>query len=464
MTLIRSISGIRGTVGGTAGKGLSPVDILRFTAAYAWWIKQNSITKHPKVVIGRDARISGNMVSKLVTGTLMGSGIDVIDTGLAATPTVEMAVMNENADGGIIVTASHNPGEWNALKLLNNKGEFISDNDGHIILEMVDNENIFSKISYPDSHHLGSYADTNGYHKFHIQKILSLPCVDVPAIRQAGFTVVVDAVNSVGGIVIPELLEALGVKTIHRLFCEPDGRFPHNPEPLPEHLTDISEMVIRYKADLGFVVDPDVDRLAIVCEDGSMFGEEYTLVSVADYVLRQTPGNTVSNLSSTRALRDITLANGNEYFASAVGEVNVVEQMKKCNAVIGGEGNGGVIFPALHYGRDALVGIALFLSNLAKSNLSCSQLKSTYPEYHIIKKKLPLTNEDSPDEMLDKLKNKFKNTPGVIINDTDGVKLDFSEGWVHMRKSNTEPILRIYAESRSIGQAEKLVEMALDGI
>jgi len=457
MTLIKSISGIRGTIGGNQGEGLSPFDIVKFTAAYAIFNKKQCDKEKIRIVVGRDARISGVMVNNLVCGTLMGIGADVIDAGLSTTPTIEVAVTEMNADGGIILTASHNPKQWNALKLLNNKGEFLSADDGEEVLRIGDSPDInFSEVD-----HLGSYTEYKSAIQDHINKILELEFVDVYAIKKANFTIAVDAVNSTGGISIPELLEALGVKNIIKLYCEPNGHFPHNPEPLPENLKEISKLVVDKKADLGFVVDPDVDRLAIVCEDGSMFGEEYTLVAVADYVLKNTKGNTVSNMSSTRALRDVTEASGGEYFASAVGEVNVVEMMKSKNAVIGGEGNGGVIYPEIHYGRDALVGIALFLTYLAKSGKSCLELRKSYPDYFISKNKIQLSPEMNVDEILNKIKEEYKDQP---INTIDGVKIEFGKKWVHLRKSNTEPIIRIYSESDTLENADKLANEVIEKI
>ncbi len=449
MTLIKSISGIRGTIGGKPGDNLTPLDIVKFTAAFGNWIKQQSGKDKCAVVLGRDARISGPMAEQLVCGTLMGLGIDVINTGFATTPTVEIAVTEAKADGGMILTASHNPKQWNALKLLNNKGEFINDAEGRKVLQMADSDNcIFENV---DS--LGKILNRNDFNETHINKILALPLTDRAAIKAAGFKIAIDCVNSVGGIVLPSLLKALGVNEVFELYCTPDGQFPHNPEPLPENLTEISKLVKDKKADLGFVVDPDVDRLAIVCEDGSMFGEEYTLVAVADYVLSKKPGNTVSNLSSTRALCDVTEQHGGKYTASAVGEVNVVNAMKLTNAVIGGEGNGGVIYPELHYGRDALVGIALFLSHLAHSKLKCTQLKAKYPAYFISKNKIELTPGIDVDKILEEMKNRHSDKK---INDSDGVRIDFDKEWVHLRKSNTEPIIRVYAESSTEEQSQKL--------
>jgi phosphomannomutase len=450
VTLIKSISGIRGTIGGRPGEGLTPVDVVRFTAAYGTWL----INKNPKkltVVIGRDARISGEMVQNLVAGTLKGLGIDVIYLGLSTTPTVEMSVVEHKAEGGIIITASHNPKQWNALKLLNNKGEFISAADGDSILKIADEES----FAFADASKIGKFTtDANAIQK-HIEKILALPLVDKEAIKTKNFKVAIDCVNSTGGIAVPALLRALGVENIYELYCEPNGLFPHNPEPLPENLRDLSNEVKRKKAHFGISVDPDVDRLAIVCEDGEMFGEEYSLVAVADYVLKNKKGNTVSNLSSTRALKDITAKAGGSYFSAAVGEVNVVQAMKENGAVIGGEGNGGIIYPELHYGRDALVGIALFLTHLAKSGKSCSLLRSTYPNYFISKNKIELTPEMNVDDVLEAIKIKYSRNP---MNTIDGVKIEFDKEWVHLRKSNTEPIIRIIAEGMSQTTAENLAE------
>ncbi|UPT69129.1 MAG: phosphoglucosamine mutase [Sphingobacteriales bacterium JAD_PAG50586_3] len=456
MALIKSISGIRGTIGGKAGDALTPYDIVKFSAAYGTWIKQRS-GKKATIVIGRDARISGEMVRSLVSGTLIGLGIDVIDLGLSTTPTVEIAVPEEKADGGIIITASHNPKQWNALKLLNEKGEFISDADGKEVLALTESDG----ISFAEVTHIGKYTQNNSYLQKHIDKILALGLVDVEAIKKAEFTVAVDAVNSTGGIYVPELLTALGVKKVIKLYCDPTGDFPHNPEPLPENLLDIAKEVKKSKAHLGIVVDPDVDRLTIVCEDGEMFGEEYTLVAVADYILKNTKGNTVSNMSSTRALRDVTQKHGGSYEASAVGEVNVVELMKKNNAIIGGEGNGGIIYPELHYGRDALVGIALFLTHLAKSGKSCSKLRYEYPNYYISKNKIELTPEINVDEVLERIKDKYKKYP---VNTVDGVKIEFDTEWVHLRRSNTEPIIRIYAESANEVTANTLAKKIISDI
>ena len=434
MTLIKSISGIRGTIGGQTSENLTPIDTVKFAAAYGTFIKKRNPSKDKiSVVIGRDARISGKMISSLVANTLVGLGIDVIDLGLSTTPTIEVAVPLENADGGIILTASHNPKQWNALKLLNEKGEFLNEEDGEVILETAERDD----FNFAEVDDLGTYSKDQTYLKKHIHEVLNLELVDIDAIRKAKFKVVVDGVNSTGGIFIPALLKELNVECVE-LYCTPNGQFPHNPEPLKEHLTDISELVIKENADFGIVVDPDVDRLALVCEDGSMFGEEYTLVSVADYVLSKNPGNTVSNLSSTRALSDVTKKYNCEYYASAVGEVNVVEQMKSCNAIIGGEGNGGIIYPSLHYGRDALVGIALFLTNLAEKQISCSDLRRTYPNYFISKNKIDLDPSTDIQYIFDQLK---ENYSSKRINLVDGMKIDFDNGWVHLRRSNTEPII-----------------------
>ncbi|MBK9542783.1 MAG: phosphoglucosamine mutase [Bacteroidetes bacterium] len=435
------------------GEGLTPVDIVKYTAAYGTWLMSTitKSTKRPVVALGRDARISGEMVQNLVAGTLKGLGIDVIYLGLSTTPTVEVAVVDLKADGGIILTASHNPKQWNALKLLNHLGEFISAADGAEVLRIA-NEDAFT---FAEVNKLGKYTTEPHYHLKHIEKILSLPLVDVKAIKARKFRVVIDCVNSTGGIVLPALLKALGVDEIIELYCEPNGQFPHNPEPLPEHLGDIAKEVKKKNAHLGIVVDPDVDRLALVCEDGEMFGEEYTLVAVADFILKHKKGNTVSNLSSTRALRDVTEKAGGKYFAAAVGEVNVVEAMKANHAVIGGEGNGGIIYPDLHYGRDALVGIALFLTHLAHSGKTTSMLRSTYPNYYISKNKIELTPEINVDMILEGIQSKYKKQP---INTIDGVKIEFDREWVHLRKSNTEPIIRIYAESQSQTTAENLAE------
>ena len=457
MTLIKSISGIRGTIGGKPGDSLTPVDVVKFTSAYSTWLINRNPDKKCKVVIGRDARISGSMVNSLVSGTLCSLGIDVVDTGLSTTPTVEMAVTFENAQGGIILTASHNPKQWNALKLLNEKGEFISAADGEEILRLAES----GEIVYTDVNKLGQVTFDNQSMARHIEAILALPMVDKKAIAAKNFKIAIDCVNSTGGIAVPALLNALGVKDIVELYCQPNGNFPHNPEPLPENLTEISKVVLNKKAHLGIVVDPDVDRLAIVCEDGEMFGEEYTLVAVADYVLKNKKGNTVSNLSSTKALRDVTEKAGGKYSASAVGEVNVVEMMKATNAVIGGEGNGGVILPELHYGRDALVGIALFLTHLAKYGKSCSMLRASYPDYFISKNKIELTPDIDVDQILEGIKNKYSKQP---VNVVDGVKIEFDNEWVHLRRSNTEPIIRIYSESQSMTTANNLAEKIISDI
>ncbi len=448
MSLIKSISGIRGTIGGKVGEGLNPLDIVKFTAAYATFIRKTSTVKSNKIVVGRDARISGEMVLHTVTGTLIGMGFDVINIGLATTPTTELAVTMEKACGGIILTASHNPKQWNALKLLNEKGEFLNAAEGKEVLQIAANED----FSFVEVDQLGKVYERADYTQKHIENVLSLDLVDKDAIANAGFRVAIDCVNSVGGIAIPALLEALGVKKIEKLYCDPNGQFPHNPEPLPEHLTDIADLLKKGNADVGFVVDPDVDRLAIICENGNMFGEEYTLVAVADYVLSHTPGNTVSNLSSSRALRDVTRAHGQQYNAAAVGEVNVVAKMKETNAIIGGEGNGGVIYPASHYGRDALVGIALFLTYLAKSGKKVSEIKASFPPYVIAKQKVQLTPDINVDALLNVVKTKYAQ---YEITDIDGVKIDFPDKWVHLRKSNTEPIIRVYAEAKDTDTAEK---------
>jgi phosphomannomutase len=458
MTLIKSISGFRGTIGGAPDNGLTPIDIVKFTSAYGTWLRQVNKNNHLKVVIGRDARISGEMVLNLVVGTLQGLGIDVIDLGFSTTPTVEIAVPMENADGGIILTASHNPKQWNALKLLNEKGEFITAQEGKDLLDIAEN----NAFNYADVDDLGKYTQDDTYLQKHIDSILNLDLVDVEAIKRSNFKVAVDAVNSTGGIFIPALLKALGVNEIIELYCEPNGIFPHNPEPLPENLTEIAKQVVVQKADLGFVVDPDVDRLCMVSENGEMFGEEYTLVAVADYILKHTSGNTVSNMSSTRALRDVTEKNKGNYFASAVGEVNVVDMMKENNAIIGGEGNGGVIYPASHYGRDALVGIALFLSHLAKSESNtCSELRASYPDYYISKNKIELTPQINVDSILINIAEKYKNED---VNTIDGVKINFESEWVHLRKSNTEPIIRIYSESKSKEKADELANSIIEDI
>ncbi|TDL99507.1 MAG: phosphoglucosamine mutase [Flavobacteriaceae bacterium] len=448
MTLIKSISGFRGTIGGKVADNLTPPDIVGFAAGYGQWIKENWKKENYKIVVGRDARISGSMVSQLVCSTLSAMGIDVIDLGLSTTPTVEMMVPYLVADGGIILTASHNPKQWNALKLLNNKGEFISASDGEALLKIVESSN----FDFSDVDSLGKYSKYDSAIELHIERILELPYVDVNAIKERDFTVVVDAVNSTGGIAIPLLLEKLGVN-FHKLYCEPNGDFPHNPEPLKEHLGDLSAMVVSKKADFGITVDPDVDRLALVNEDGSMFGEEYTLVAVADYVLELNPSDTVSNMSSTRALADVTQKYGRNYHASAVGEVNVVEKMKEVGAKIGGEGNGGIILPELHYGRDALVGIAIFLTLLAKRDMSCKELRDSYPSYFMSKTKIELTPELDVDGILEKIALHYKDQKVSTI---DGVKIDFEKGWIHLRKSNTEPIIRIYTEAQSQELADKM--------
>lgn len=457
MALIKSISGIRGTIGGRAGEGLSPLDVVKFTSAYAAFIKSTKNAASNTIVVGRDARISGEMVNKLVVGTLLGMGMDVTDIGLATTPTTEIAVVMEKAAGGIILTASHNPKQWNALKLLNEKGEFLNAKEGETILQLAEAED----FTFAEVDNVGKLTTKNDYTQKHIESVLALNLVDIEAIKAADFKVAIDCVNSVGGIVIPELLEALGVKTIEKLYCEPNGHFPHNPEPLPEHLTEISSVMESGKFDVGFVVDPDVDRLAIISEDGSMFGEEYTLVAVADYILRHTPGNTVSNLSSTRALRDVTKKYNCDYYAAAVGEVNVVAKMKATNAVIGGEGNGGIIYPASHYGRDALVGIALFLTHLAKEKKSVSELRKTYPNYFMSKNKIELTPQIDVDGVLAVIKGSYKQ---YEVNDIDGVKIDFPQGWVHLRKSNTEPIIRIYSEAGTPEQADNFAKAIMEEI
>ncbi|MDE5844279.1 MAG: phosphoglucosamine mutase [Muribaculaceae bacterium] len=451
MSLIKSISGIRGTIGSRPGDGLSPLDIVKFTAAYAAFIKKTTDCRSRLIVVGRDARLSGKMVNDIVVGTLVAMGFDVINIGLATTPTTEIAVVEEGACGGIILTASHNPKQWNALKLLNKDGEFLNDAQGKEVLRIAETE----EYQFVSVDELGHEYVNETYTRRHIDKVLDLDLVDVEAISKADFTVAVDAVNSVGGVVIPELLRRLGVKNIIELNCEPTGHFAHTPEPIPENLTQISSLMKNSKADVGFVVDPDVDRLAIVMENGEMFVEEYTLVAVADYILSKTPGATVSNLSSSRALRDVTAAHGCEYNASAVGEVNVVTKMKETGAVIGGEGNGGVIYPASHYGRDALVGVALFLTLLAKSGKKVSELKKQYPAYSIAKSKIELTPEINVDKILEAVKQRFA---GEKITDIDGVKIDFADSWVHLRKSNTEPIIRIYSEAHTMNEAESLAE------
>ncbi len=455
MSLVKSISGIRGTIGGRVGDGLNPVDIVRFTAAYATQ-RRAAMPDNQTIVVGRDARISGEMVYQLVSGTLMGMGYDVVNIGLASTPTTELAVIGEKAAGGIILTASHNPKQWNALKLLNEKGEFLNDEEGKGVLAIAEAEDFcFAEVD------LLGHISQKDYLPYHIQNVLGLKLVDKQAIEAKNFTVAIDCVNSVGGIAIPAILHALGVKNIIELNCTPNGQFPHNPEPLPQHLTEISDLLRSGKADVGFVVDPDVDRLAIVCENGDMFGEEYTLVSVADYVLSHTPGNTVSNMSSTRALSDVTRSHGGSYSASAVGEVNVTTEMKATQAVIGGEGNGGVIYPESHYGRDALVGIALFLSSLAHKGCTVSELRKTFPNYFISKNRIELTPDIDVDKVLAHAKEVFKNER---LNNKDGVKIDFADGWVHLRKSNTEPIIRVYSEAATMEEANELAQKVIKTI
>ena len=455
MALIKSISGIRGTIGGKAGEGLNPLDIVKFTSAYATLIRRTTKVDSNKIVVGRDARISGEMVKNVVCGTLMGMGFDVVNIGLASTPTTEVAVTMEGACGGIIITASHNPRHWNALKLLNEKGEFLNAAEGQEVLRIAEAED----FDFADVDTLGKYTEDNTYDQKHIDMVLGLDLVDVEAIRKANFRVAFDAVNSVGGVVLPKLLEQLGVKTVTPLFAEPTGDFQHNPEPLEKNLGDIMALMAKGEHDVAFVVDPDVDRLAFICEDGKMYGEEYTLVTVADYVLKHTPGNTVSNLSSTRALRDVTAKYGMEYNAAAVGEVNVVTKMKETNTVIGGEGNGGVIYPAAHYGRDALVGIALFLSHLAHEGKTVSELRKTYPEYFIAKNRIDLDANTDVDAILAKVKDMFKDEQ---VNDIDGVKIDFPDKWVHLRKSNTEPIIRVYSEAATMAEADEIGKKIMD--
>ncbi|SHN77836.1 phosphoglucosamine mutase [Chitinophaga sp. CF418] len=455
MALIKSISGIRGTIGGKPGEGLSPLDVVKFTAAFGTWLTKQSDNK--KVVIGRDGRISGEMVKQLVVATLNGLGLDVVDLDLSTTPTVEVAVKAEQAAGGIILTASHNPREWNALKLLNSEGEFISGDDGAIVLDLAARED----FSFADVNKLGTYQKDDSYLQKHIDMVVNYPLVDVPAIKARNFKVVVDAVNSTGAIFIPALLKALGVEEVTVLFDEVNGRFSHNPEPLPENLTALSNEVNKSSADLGIAVDPDVDRLCFVCEDGSMFGEEYTLVAVADYILKSRKGNTVSNLSSTQALKDVTLKNGGEYHPSAVGEVNVVRKMKEVNAVIGGEGNGGIIVPDLHYGRDALIGIGLFLSHVAQSKKNLKALRNSYPDYFISKNKIELDKGVDVVTIFDKIKGKYRNQP---INIEDGLKIEFDRDWVHLRTSNTEPIIRIYAESQNETTADNIAKRIMQDI
>ena len=463
MSLIKSISGIRGTIGGRAGEGLNPLDIVKFTSAYATLIRRTTNISSNKIVVGRDARISGEMVKNIVCGTLMGMGFDVVDIGLASTPTTEIAVTMEGACGGIIITASHNPRHWNALKLLNEKGEFLNAEEGNEVLSIAEAED----FDYADVDHIGSYTEDSTYDQKHVDMVLNLDLVDAEAIRRQHFKVAFDSINSVGGIILPRLLRALGVEDITALYDKPTGDFQHNPEPLEKNLSDIMSLMAKGGKDVGFVVDPDVDRLAFICEDGTMYGEEYTLVTVADYILKHTPGNTVSNLSSTRALRDVTRKYGMEYNAAAVGEVNVVTKMKETNTVIGGEGNGGVIYPAAHYGRDALVGIALFLSHLAHErennpSLSVSQLRATYPEYAIAKNRIDLDPSTNVDAILAKVKDLYSSQPDTEVNDIDGVKIDFPDKWVHLRKSNTEPIIRVYSEAATIEAADEIGKTIMD--
>lgn len=450
MTLIKSISGIRGTIGGQPGENLTPIDIVKFTTAYARFMSEANRDKRLRIVVGRDARVSGEMVNDIIEGTLLGCGVDVINIGLCTTPGTEMAVITHKADGGIIITASHNPKQWNALKLLNAKGEFLNDAEGKRVLALAEDES----FAFPDVDSIGKVVLREDFNPVHIKQVLAMRLVDAERVRARRFKVVVDAVNSIGGVVIPSLLEELGCDVV-KINCDPTGLFAHNPEPLPQNLTEISEAVVREKADLGIVVDPDVDRLAFVCEDGSMFVEEYTLVAVADYILSQTPGNTVSNLSSSRALRDVTESYGATYSASAVGEVNVVAKMKEVGAVIGGEGNGGVIYPELHYGRDALVGTALFLTYLAARNMTMTELRHTYPAYYASKNKIELTPAIDVDKVLVEIKQRYADEQ---INDIDGVKIDFTDSWVHLRKSNTEPIIRIYTEAKSMQEADDLAQ------
>jgi len=459
MTLIKSISGIRGTIGGNVGESLTPIDVVRFTAAFVYWIMKQNQNNHDKfkIVIGRDARISGSMINQLVAGAIQGVGADVIDIGLSTTPTVEMAVIDLNADGGIIITASHNPKQWNALKLLNSDGEFISASDGTEVIAIADNNNFI----FADIENIGSYSFDDTQIEKHINKIINLPLVDIRAIEKAKFKISIDCVNSTGGIVLPKLLKKLGVSLIEELYCEPNGIFSHNPEPIPENLNDISKLVVKTNSHCGFVVDPDVDRLAIICENGDMFGEEYTLVAIADYILSNNTGNTVSNLSSTKALKDITEKYDSTHYAAAVGEVNVVKTMKDVNAIIGGEGNGGVIYPELHYGRDALVGIALSLTHLAKFNKPCSVLRATYPDYFISKNKIELTPDINVNKILLSIVKKYENQPISLV---DGVRIDFNNEWVHLRKSNTEPIIRIYSESDTMLKAKKLSDIIINDI
>jgi phosphomannomutase len=456
MTLIKSISGIRGTIGGKPGEGLSPLDVVKFTAGYATWLKRGSGERPLKIVVGRDARISGEMISSLVIATLTGMGCHVVNIGLATTPTTEIAVTEEKADGGLILTASHNPKQWNALKMLNAKGEFLSAEEGANVLKLAESgEVVFSGVD-----ELGTVNEKD-YTAIHVQKVLELELVDKAAVEAANLSVAIDAVNSVGGVAMPALLRALGVKKIVEINCEPNGNFAHTPEPIPPNLIETAEIIRTKNVDVGFVVDPDVDRLVVINEDGSMFNEEYTLVAVSDYVLRHTPGDTVSNLSSSRALRDVTRRHGGNYAAAAVGEVNVVAKMKETNAVIGGEGNGGVIYPAAHYGRDALVGAALFLTHLAKSGMRCSELRKTYPDYFMSKNKIELTANIDVDDILLKIKEEYADEQ---VTDIDGVKIDFAESWVHLRKSNTEPIIRIYSEAGSEKEAYDLAMRIMDDI
>lgn len=450
MTLIKSISGIRGTIGGCCGENLTPIDIVKFTMAYARFMSLKNSGKKLRIVVGRDARISGEMVNNIIEGTLLGCGVDVINVGLCTTPGTEMAVITYKADGGIIITASHNPKQWNALKLLNERGEFLNDVEGKQVLALAEDDD----YQFPDIEHIGKVTLIDDFNDIHINQVLSLPLVNVEAVKARHFKVVVDAVNSVGGIVIPKLLRELGCEVVE-LNCEPTGEFAHNPEPLPQNLTDISEEIVRHNADLGIVVDPDVDRLAFVNEDGTMFVEEYTLVAVADYILSKSVGNTVSNLSSSRALRDVTESYGGSYSASAVGEVNVVAKMKETGAIIGGEGNGGVIYPELHYGRDALVGTALFLSYLVEKNMSMTALRASYPQYFASKNKIELTPAIDVDKVLLEMKHRYSSEN---VNDIDGVKIDFADSWVHLRKSNTEPIIRIYTEAKTSVEADALAE------
>ena len=449
MTLIKSISGIRGTIGGAAGQGLTPLDMVKFTSAYATLIRRTCTVKNNKIVVGRDARMSGSMVRNVVVGTLMGMGWDVVDIDLATTPTTELAVTMEGASGGIILTASHNPKQWNALKLLNEKGEFLNKEEGNEVLRIAEAED----FDYAEVDKLGTCRVDLSYNQKHIDAVLALPLVDVEAIRKANFRVAIDTVNSVGGVILPELLKQLGVKQVTGLYTEPTGNFQHNPEPLEKNLTDIMDLMKQGNHDVAFVVDPDVDRLAMICEDGKMYGEEYTLVTVADYILKHTPGNTVSNLSSTRALRDVTRKYGMKYYASAVGEVNVTTKMKEVNAVIGGEGNGGVIYPAIHYGRDALVGIALLLSHIAHEGKKLSELRATYPAYYMAKNRIDLKPDTNVPAILAKVKELYQKEE---INDIDGVKIDFADSWVHLRSSNTEPIIRVYSEASSPQKAEAI--------